>query len=374
MSDQLALLLGLAMLVGNAFFVGAEFAVMTARRSQLGPLVDEGRTGARTALWAIEHVSVMLAAAQFGVTVCSVTLGAVAEPAIAHFLEPLLLGIGAPEVAVHPIAFVIALLIASYLHVVFGEMVPKNISIAMPQNALLTLAPPLVAIGKVVAPVIYAMDHTANWFVRLAGLTPRTEIAAAFTTEEVASIVERSEEEGKIHDDLGLLSGSLEFTDRTVGEAMVPLADLVTLTPECTPAQLEHEVSVTGFSRFPVSQHGRITGYLHVKDVLYAQGAEHDRPIGAEHIRQMETVRVDDEVEDAMRQMQRTGIHCAAVVPEAGSATDVDAATDASATTGTSTTTGGSIDTDRMIGVIFLEDILEELVGEVRDTLQRPQI
>ncbi|QCV87872.1 HlyC/CorC family transporter [Acidipropionibacterium jensenii] len=372
MSPMVGLLITVALLGVNAFFVAGEFATTSSRRSQIEPLVEQRRRGSAKALYALEHVSHMLSICQLGVTVASTTLGAVAEPAIAHLLVHPLTSIGLPASSSHLVALVIALLLVVFLHVVFGEMVPKNISIAMPQNALLTLAPPLVAIGKVVAPVIYAMDHTANWFVRLAGLTPRTEIAAAFTTEEVASIVERSEEEGKIHDDLGLLSGSLEFTDRTVGEAMVPLADLVTLTPDCTPAQLEHEVSVTGFSRFPVSHHGRITGYLHVKDVLYAQGAEHDRPIGAEHIRQMETVRVDDEVEDAMRQMQRTGIHCAAVVPEAGSATDVDA--DASATTGTSTTTGGSIDTDRMIGVIFLEDILEELVGEVRDTLQRPQI
>ncbi len=344
MSPALGLVITVLLLGVNAFFVAGEFATTSSRRSQIEPLREQGRRGSAQAMYALENVSHMLSICQLGVTVASTTLGAVAEPAIAHLLAEPLTSAGLPEASAHVVALIVALLLVVFLHVVFGEMVPKNISIAMPQNSLLILAPPLVAIGKVVAPIIYAMDHTANWFVRRAGLTPRTEISAAFTAEEVATIVERSEEEGKIHDELGLLSGSLEFSDRTARDAMVPLDQLIMLPAGCTPAEVEHEVSITGFSRFPVTAaDGRIAGYLHVKDVLYAQGGEHDRPVEPEHIRAMDRVRVDDEVEDAMRQMQRTGIHCAEVVD----------------------------DSDRVIGVLFLEDILEELVGEVRDSLQR---
>ena len=162
MSDISALLIGLAMLVGNAYFVGAEFAVMSVRRSQLEPLATEGKPGAKTALWAIQHVSLMLATAQFGVTVCSVTLGAVAEPAIAHLIEPIFESFNVPEALVHPISFTIALLIASYLHVVLGEMVPKNLSIALPVGSARLLAPPLVWLTKILRPVIWLLNATAS--------------------------------------------------------------------------------------------------------------------------------------------------------------------------------------------------------------------
>lgn len=347
MSDQLALLLGLAMLLGNAFFVGAEFAVMTARRSQLEPLAAEGRTGARTALWAIEHVSVMLAAAQFGVTVCSVTLGAVAEPAIAHFLEPLLERIGAPEVAVHPIAFAVALLIASYLHVVFGEMVPKNISIAVPVRAVLILAPPLVAIARILTPIIWALNTTANAILRLLGVQPRDELGADFTAEQIAVIVDESRREGLLEDDQGLLRGAIQFSDHTAQDVMVPMADVVTVTYDVSPAQIEDLVARTGYSRIGVrNDAGDLVGYIHLKDVILAPDApdaDYDRPIHPGIVRAVVSVAADDDVEEALRAMQYNGAHMARV--DSASA--------------------------RSVGAVFLEDVLEELVGEVKDVMQR---
>lgn len=351
MSPLAGILITIALLGVNAFFVAGEFATISSRRSQIEPLLEEGRRGSAKAMYALENVSHMLSICQLGVTVASTTLGAVAEPAIAHLLADPLHALGLPSQSAHIVALVVALMLVVFLHVVCGEMVPKNISLAMPPQALLILAPPLVVIGRAAAPVIYLMDHVADWFVRLAGLEPRSEIAATFTAQEVASIVERSEQEGKIHDELGLLSGSLEFTDHTVRDVMVGLDKLVTFSVGQTPAQLEHEVSVTGFSRFPVTEAGAIIGYLHVKDVLYATGVEHDQPIGRDRVREMDRVPVGDELEDAMRQMQRTGIHCAEVV-------DTDEGDPSGAT-------------ERVIGVLFLEDILEELVGEVRDSLQR---
>lgn len=346
MSDTSALLLGLAMLLGNAFFVGAEFAVMSARRSQIEPLVEEKRPGAATALWAIEHVSVMLAAAQFGVTVCSVTLGAVAEPAIAHFIEPLLESLGAPEVLVHPIAFSIALLIASYLHVVLGEMVPKNISIAVPVGAVLVLAPPLVLIARIFAPVIWVLNHLANLILRLLGIQPRDEVESEFTAEEIAAIVDESRREGLVEDDQGLLRGALEFSEHTAQEVMVPIQDVVTVTYDATPAQIEDVVARTGFSRIGVrNDAGDLVGYLHLKDVLLAPDADpaaQDRPISPGIVRAVVSVEADDAVEDALRAMQYNGAHLARVDSVAR----------------------------RSIGVVFLEDVLEELVGEVHDVMQ----
>ncbi|MCI1640930.1 MAG: CNNM domain-containing protein [Actinomyces sp.] len=344
MSPLAGILITVALLGVNAFFVAGEFATTSTRRSQIEPLHRQGARGSAQAMYALEHVSLMLAICQLGVTVASTTLGAVAEPAIASLVHGPLEAAGMPAASAHAVGFVVALVLVVFLHVVFGEMVPKNISIAMPHRALLILAPPLVAFGHVLRVVIEDMDHMANWFVRRAGLTPRAEISAAFTVEEVASIVELSQKEGTIHDDLGLLSGSLEFSEQTAGDAMVPLDELVVLPPDCTPAMVEREVAVTGYSRYPVAaEDGSIQGYLHLKDVLYAEGDELDQPVDAWRIRTMEQVSASDEVEDALRHMQRSGTHCAAVVD----------------------------DHDDVVGVLFLEDILEQLVGEVRDSLQR---
>jgi len=227
---------------------------------------------------------------------------------------------------------------------VFGEMVPKNISIAAPVRMILILAPVLVRLGHVLRPIIEAMDHFANWFVRRAGYEPRSEISATYTVEEVASIVVASQAEGVLTDELGLLSGTLEFSEETAGSAMVPLDDLVVLPAGATPADVEERVAHTGYSRFPIAgEDGVIVGYVHLKDVLYASGEERDQPITPWRIRRLESVSSSDQVEDALRHMQRTGVHCALVR-----------------------------DQGDLVGILFLEDILELLVGEVRDVLQRP--
>lgn len=344
MSTAWGIAITVILLALNAFFVAGEFATTSSRRSQIEALRAEGARGSVQAMYALEHVSLMLAICQLGVTVASTTLGLVAEPAIAHLVEAPLEALGAPASSAHLVGFAAALAIVLFLHVVFGEMVPKNVSIANPARMLLVLAPVLVAIGHLVRPVIRAMDELANRFVHIFGVEPQSEIAAAFTAEEVASIVELSAAEGALSDELGLLSGALEFSEESAGSAMVPLDALVTLEDTTTPAEVEREVAVTGFSRFPITgEGGAIIGYLHLKDVLYAQGPERDQPVTPWRIRKMGTVRAGDEVEDALRHMQRTGAHCALVVDEA----------------------------QRVLGVLFLEDVLEELVGEVRDALQR---
>lgn len=350
MSDTAALLLGLAMLAGNAFFVGAEFAVMSARRSQLEPLVASGRPGARTALWAIEHVTTMLAAAQFGVTVCSVTLGAVAEPAIAHYLEPLLHAVGAPEALVHPIAFTLALLLASYLHVVLGEMVPKNISIALPVGAVIVLAPPLVLVSRLLTPVIWILNSVANGLVRVIGFQPRDEVESEFTAEDIAAIVDESRREGLLADDQGLLHGAIQFSEHRARDVMVPMDEVVTVTYDVSPAMIEQLVARTGYSRIGVrNDAGDLVGYIHLKDVLLAPDAPegaYDAPIHPGIVRAVVSVADGDDVEEALRAMQYNGAHMARV----------------------------DSPTARSVGAVFLEDVLEELVGEVKDVMQRHAI
>lgn len=343
MSTGWALTVGVLLLLANAFFVGAEFAVMSARRSQIEPLVEQGKWGAKSALWALEHVSVMLACAQLGVTVASTGLGAVAEPALAHLFEGPIVKMGLPAASAHGVALVIALLIVVFMHVVAGEMIPKNISIAVPETAILILGSALVKVAMVLRPIVVGLDHLANLFLKLFGIEPKSEVAAAFTAEEVASIVEVSESEGVLKDPLGLLSGTLEFSEESAAEVMVSPDSLVCVGPDVSAEQLERQVALTGYSRFPVcSDDGELSGYLHLKDVLNVPASKRSEPLESWRIRRMPQIDPDAEVEDALTLMQRSGVHLAKVVKG-----------------------------EKTLGVIFLEDILEELIGEVRDSLHR---
>ncbi|MCB2174915.1 MAG: hemolysin family protein [Actinomycetales bacterium] len=344
MSTQAALLVALALLAGNAFFVGAEFAIISARRSAVEPLAEAGSRRARVVLWAMEHVSLMLACAQLGITVCSTSLGVVAEPAIAHAIEGPVTALGLPAGAAHAVALVIALAIVVYLHVVLGEMVPKNLAVSGPDRAVLWFGPPLVGVARLVRPLIAVLNWMANHMIRQIGIEPKDEVASAFTAEQVHSIVERSQAEGLLDDAHGLLTGAIEFSDKTAAEVMVPTDRLVAVPMGATVADIEREVARTGFSRFPVTGSGTDpVGYLHLKDVLYAGPAERDEPVPSWRVRDLAVVRPQDEVEAALAAMQRSGSHLARVVD-----------------------TGGAT-----VGVVFLEDILEELVGEVRDAMQR---
>ena len=356
MSTGPAILLGVLLLAANAFFVGAEFAIISARRSAIEPLAAAGSRRARVVLWAMENVSLMLACAQLGITVCSTSLGVVAEPAIAHLVEDPLVAAGLPAEAAHPVAFVFALGLVVYLHVVLGEMVPKNLAVAGPDRAVLWFGPPLVAIGRAVSPLIFALNWLANHILRFFGVEPKDEVASAFTAQEVHSIVERSQAEGLLDDAQGLLTGAIEFSDRTAEQVMVPTGALVAVQHGCTAADVERLVSRTGFSRFPVTDDdGMPVGYLHLKDVLYAGPEERDQPVPAWRVRALAQVSPQDEVEAALAAMQRSGTHLARVVAQEPSA-------------------DGAPGARRVVGVVFLEDILEELVGEVRDAMQRGQL
>jgi CBS domain containing-hemolysin-like protein len=337
-SAGLAIGLGVLLLAANAFFVAAEFAVVSVRRSAIEPQAVAGSARAKTVLWAMEHVSLMLACAQLGITVASVSLGVVAEPALAHLLEGPFDAVGLPASAVHPVAVVVALAIVVYLHVVLGEMVPKNLAVAGPERAALWFAPPLVWLARVVSPVITVLNWLANHVVRLTGVEPKDEVASAFTAEEVQSIVERSQAEGLLHDAQGLLAGAIEFSDRTAGDVMVPVARLVSLPPGCTVEDVERGVARTGFSRFPVTDdEGTPVGYLHLKDVLYAEPTDRPLPVPSWRVRALAEVAPDDEVEEALAAMQRTGAHLARVV----------------------TPSEDQPSAPRVLGVVFLEDILE---------------
>ena len=343
MSDWVGILWLAVLLVGNAFFVAAEFAIMSARRSQIEPLAEAGSIRAQTTLRAMENVSLMLACAQLGITVCSLLILQVAEPAIHHLLAVPLGAVGVPMEIADIAAFAVALLAVTFLHVTFGEMVPKNISVSVADKAALLLAPPLIFIARMLKPAIVALNWSANHILRLLRIEPKDEVTSSFTLEEVQSIVQESTRHGLVDDDAGLITGALEFSEHTASHVMVPLDKLVMLKAATTPAEFEKAVSRTGFSRFPMlDDDGMLSGYLHIKDVLSIPEARYHTPIAESHIRSLANLAMDDEIEKAMSVMQRTGSHLARVIGPDGLTQ----------------------------GVLFLEDVIEQLVGEIRDATQ----
>ena len=333
------------LLLLNAFFVGAEFAAMAARRSTLEPLAAAGSRRAQVCLDALEQMGSLLACAQLGITVCSVLLGAISESALHHALEPVVHHLGLPEGVTDGLALALALLIVVYLHVVVGEMIPKNLALAGPERSALILVPVLLFITRTLRPIISVMESIAKSLVRLFRVEPKDEITSAFTVEEVEHILAESRHEGLIEEGQhGLVGAALEFSDKDAVDVAVALSDLVTLPLTATPDDVERLVAKRGFSRYPLlDRSGELSGYLHLKDVLYADDTERDIAVPVKRVRKLATVQAADEVEEVLRTMQRTGSHLARVVDPEG----------------------------HDIGVVFLEDVIEELVGEVTDASQR---
>lgn len=332
------------LLAANAFFVGAEFAVIAAKRSQIEPRADAGSRAAKTALWAMEHATLMLATSQLGITICSLLILNVSEPAIKHLLEiPFGLTGLTPE-WIAGLSFTIALILVTYLHVVFGEMVPKNLSFTLPTRAVLVLAPPLVIISRIFSPVIRSLNAIANGVLRAFRVEPKNEAASAFTLEEVETIVRQSKREGVLLDATGALAAAFEFTNKIVSDIALPMDALTALPDDASALDLERAVAQRGFSRYVlVDEHGEPSGYLHLKDVIDVPDDELDDPVPPKRIRRLVSILASADLEDALAVMRRSGAHLARAVDAEG----------------------------RTTGVLFLEDIIEELVGEVRDATQR---
>ncbi|HOF35602.1 MAG: HlyC/CorC family transporter [Dermatophilaceae bacterium] len=347
MSHSMALWISLGLLLANAFFVGAEFAAMAARRSALEPLAAARSARAATCLAALEQMGSMLATAQLGITVCSVGLGALAEAALHEVLHPVFAALPLGEAWANGLSFAGALLIVVYLHVVAGEMIPKNLALAGPERAALVLVPALLMVSRVLRPVVAVMEWVAKGLVRaIFRIEPKDEIASAFTVEEVTHILAESEREGLIEEHReGLVRSALEFSAKLAADVAVPVDRLVTVAKGVTPEDVERLVARTGFSRYPfLDKEGHVAGYLHLKDILYAaDAAARTERVPRKRLRRLATVAPTEEIEDVLATMRGNGTHLARVVDPTG----------------------------EVIGVIFLEDIVEELVGTISDAETR---
>jgi CBS domain containing-hemolysin-like protein len=294
-------------------------------------------------LHGLENLPQMMAAAQFGITICSLTLGAVAEPTVAHLLEPIFEAVHLPDQLIHPLGYVIALAVVVFLHLVIGEMVPKNLAMAAPEKTAMWLSPGLVGFARVFRPVIVVLGACARLVLRLFRVEPKDEVDAVFTSEELTLLVEDARAAGLLDDgEQERLEDALELGTRPVTDVLLQPVSLVTVDASVTPRRVEDLTVSTGYSRFPVvAPDGAYLGYLHVKDVLDLE--ESDRPVPARLWRPMATLRAELPLDDALTQMRRAASHLAAVADSGG----------------------------RVLGLVALEDVLEMLVGEVRDPAHR---
>jgi CBS domain containing-hemolysin-like protein len=339
------LLLAVGLIAANGFFVGAEFAVLASRRTRLEPLLRSSRR-ARTALRAIEQLPLMISACQFGITLASLGLGALAEPVVASLLTDPLTALHVPHQLIHPLALAIALTLVSCLHMLLGEMVPKNLALTGPERAAMILAPPLLLFVQIFRPIITGLTAVATAVLKLLRVTPASEIGEVTDRDSVAALIGESSEEGLLKTDQhDLLTGALAFEETKAGAVGLPLDTLVTVDPDTTPGRVEQLVAATGYSRFPVRGDDRalagagLIGYIHIADVLDTDQTRRNMPLDRRWIRPLGEIRSTATLQTALATLRRSGSHLARLIDDNG----------------------------RTQAVIALEDILEELVGEVMD-------
>ncbi|KZS84580.1 hypothetical protein B4U45_00515 [Mycobacterium persicum] len=348
MNPILAVALTFLLIGANAFFVGAEFALISARRDRLEALAEQGRTSAVTVIRAGEQLALMLTGAQLGITVFSILLGRIGEPAVAQLLHPLLHLAGIPDALLHLLSFGIALSIVVMLHVLLGEMVPKNIAIAGPEKAAMLLVPPYLIYMRAARPFIALYDKSAKAILRALGVEPKDELDITVSTVELSEMIAESVSEGLLDpEEHTRLTRALRIRTRVVADVAVPVSDIRSVPVAAagwgpTVGAVEQALARTGFSRFPVVDRGTFIGYVHIKDVL-ALGEDDHTVIKVDMVRPLPQVPKALPLADALSRMRRSNSHLALVTSDDGT----------------------------VVGMVALEDLVDDLVGTMRDQRNR---
>jgi CBS domain containing-hemolysin-like protein len=305
------LLVVVLLLLGNALFVGGEFSLIASRRTVVEPLAATSRR-ARAALSAMNQIPLMIAGAQLGITICSLGLGAIAEPALAHLLQVPFAAAGLPESAVHPVAFLFALGVVVFLHTVVGEMVPKNLTLAGPEKAVVWLGPPMLWFCIATKPILIAMKWCSKTILRVWGIEAVDAVKTVYNAEELANLVTQARTEGLLDpEEHARISGALALQTRTAGDAMRPWHEVTTVSEEVSPASLEVLATRTGRSRFPVVHRStrRVIGFVHVKDVIGVTGPVRREAVVSLLVRPLRVVPPDRTLADLLIAMRREGSH-----------------------------------------------------------------
>jgi CBS domain containing-hemolysin-like protein len=346
-SAPLAMLIALALLVANGFFVAAEFALLAARRSRIEQLAAEGDRRARHALAGLRELSLMLAGAQLGITMCSLGLGIIAEPAVARLLEGFIadVGIDLPSGTSHAIAFTVALSLVVFLHMVVGEMAPKSWAISHPEDSALLLARPFRAFAIAFRPFIWLLNRSANLVVRAVGVQPQDELALAHSASDLILLLNEAADEGSIeYDHHELLSRSIELSGRDAASAMTPRREVVAVERSTPLDELEQRAVATGRSRIVVYDDDldHPLGVVHARDLLTFDGAR-DQVVAGDLVSPLLLAPDHLALEDLFLHMRDQRRHLSLVVDEHGV----------------------------VLGLITMEDVLEELIGEFEDESDR---
>ncbi|WP_090983197.1 hemolysin family protein [Paenibacillus sp. CF384] len=352
-SDPLPIILNLLLIVFlvflNGFFVAAEFAMVKVRSSRIDSLALDGNRRARFASRLTSNLDAYLSACQLGITLASLGLGWVGEPAIAAMLEPVLEKFHFSPVAIHTVAFIIAFTIITVLHIVLGELAPKTIAIRKAESVTMWTAMPLIGFHKIMYPFIYLLNGTANWLLKRVGIEPAAEHESAHTEEEIRILMKESHKSGLIDNtELTLVDNIFDFAETHAREIMIPRTEMICLYANLSFDENQAIALKEMHTRYPVCDGDKdnIIGFVHIKDLLKVthQGLPDIRTI----TRPMTTVPDSMQISNLLKLMQKKKTQIAILIDEYG---------------GTS-------------GLVTLEDIMEEIVGEIQDEFdeERPDI
>ena len=349
MGDLFGLLATILLVGANAFFVGAEFSLISARRDRLEALAEQGRSSALTVIRAGEQLPLMFAGAQLGITVSSILLGRLGEPAVADLLRRPFDLLDISPALLHTASLAVALAIVVTLHVLLGEMVPKNIAIAGPEKAAMLLIPVYLVYVRAVRPVITFYNRCSNATLRALRVRPRDELDVTVSTVELSEMIAESVSEGLLDpEEHTRLTRALQIRDRKVADVAVPVAE-IRAVPVAAPGSgptveaIEKALATTGYSRFPIIDADRtFLGYLHIKDVL-SLGDDPQAVVDVARVRPLPQVPESLSVPEALSRMRRSNSPLALVTGHDGA----------------------------VVAMVALDDLVRDLVGAVRDGTQR---
>lgn len=335
MSIGVSMAIAIALLIANAFFVAVEFALVATKRAQIEERAESGNRRAVAALRAITDLNTQIAGAQLGITLCTIALGRIAEPSLAKLLENTVLsGIG--EGARHTVGLIIALVFVTFLHILLGEMVPKNVALADAPRTTMWLSPLHAWFVRIAGPLVWMLNAMSNGVLRLIGVQPIDESDEAKTPEELSVLLKEAHHEDVLDEnDFTLLSNTLELGEQSIRHAMVPWAQVYTADASASVRAIEASMARSGHSRLALlDPDAQPIGWVHAKDLLAVDSAVWDEPLPVGGQRDLLRFDVDTGVEDALEKMQLEQQHFA-LATNAGD----------------------------LVGVITLEDVLRILVS-----------
>ncbi|MGN1385714.1 MAG: hemolysin family protein [Bacillus sp. (in: firmicutes)] len=348
--DIFNLVLVVVLIALTGFFVATEFALVKVRPTRINQLVEEGRRGAKAAKHVTSHLDEYLSACQLGITVTALGLGWLGEPTIERMLHPFLEGTDLPSGATHAISFIVALVVMTYLHVVFGELAPKTVAIQKAETVTLLFAPAIMWFYRLMYPFIWLLNGSARLLLSLFGMKSASEHEETHSEEELRMIMSDSYKSGEINKtELTYVNNIFEFDNRVAKEIMVPRTSIQTIDLDATLEEIMDIIHDEKYTRYPIidGDKDHIIGLINMKDILSAQRkfGPQDQPL-SQIMKPIISIIETIPINELLLKMQRERTHMAILFDEYG---------------GTS-------------GLVTVEDILEEIVGEIRDEYDADEI